>query len=587
MRSTAWAWVLTVSTPNTIGTPVASAAAWSPRAASPATYSKCGVSPRITAPRQTTPSTVPLRARCCAISGSSNGAGHEHDRDVVGRDALRRERAPGAVEQPAGDVLVEPAHDHAEAHPRAVDRLGRCRVLTHRRVAPMSSRSSRYSTCGSPACSTSPSYANPSFSITRATRRLSTSVNETSASRPHVDEPDPRPPPRRLGRQSLAASGRPRCVQPTSTPPGPPVSVGVQQRSSRRARRSRRRRRSTARSRASSSARPSGRAASAHVARGRGGPPSVACTRGSANIPTRNSSSAAAGPGAATEAASVVNDSGGRRSTHALGLAADAEVEEVTHLLLLGPQVRDVLRVRRDLERHPLDDLEPEALEAAVLRRVVGHHPHRGDPEVDEDLRPDAVLARVGREAELLVRLDGVAALVLQRVRPQLVAEADAAALVPAQVHDHAATLGRDLRQRAVELQAAVAAHRAEHVAGEALAVHPDEHVRPRPATSPHTNAMCSTPSSRLSNTTAVKSPWRVGMRASLTRRTSFSRWRRYRIRSAMVMRCSPCSSAKAWSCGQPRHRAVVVHHLGEHARLGEARPCGRGRPRPRCGRRA
>ena len=27
----------------------------------------------------------------------------------------------------------------------------------------------------------------------------------------------------------------------------------------------------------------------------------------------------------------------------------------------------------RDLERHPLDDLEAEALEAAVLGRVVGH----------------------------------------------------------------------------------------------------------------------------------------------------------------------------------------------------------------------
>ena len=73
--------------------------------------------------------------------------------------------------------------------------------------------------------------------------------------------------------------------------------------------------------------------------------------------------------------------------------------------------------------------------------------------EVDEDLRADAVLARVGREAELLVGLDGVAALVLQRVRAQLVAEADAAALVAAQVDDHALALRRDLLERAVELQ--------------------------------------------------------------------------------------------------------------------------------------
>ena len=73
--------------------------------------------------------------------------------------------------------------------------------------------------------------------------------------------------------------------------------------------------------------------------------------------------------------------------------------------------------VGRGLQRDPLDDLETVALEAAVLRRVVRHQPHRGDAEVDEDLRADAVLARIGREAELDVGLDGVAALVLQRRR--------------------------------------------------------------------------------------------------------------------------------------------------------------------------
>ena len=68
----------------------------------------------------------------------------------------------------------------------------------------------------------------------------------------------------------------------------------------------------------------------------------------------------------------------------------------------------------------------PKPSRPPYLRRVVGHQPHRRDAEVDEDLRADAVLARVGREAELEVRLDGVAALVLQRVGAQLVAEPDA-----------------------------------------------------------------------------------------------------------------------------------------------------------------
>ena len=54
--------------------------------------------------------------------------------------------------------------------------------------------------------------------------------------------------------------------------------------------------------------------------------------------------------------------------------------------------------------------------------------------------------------------------------------DADAAALVAAEVDDDAAALRGDLPHRGVELRAAVAAARAEHVAGQALAVDPDEH---------------------------------------------------------------------------------------------------------------
>ena len=56
-------------------------------------------------------------------------------------------------------------------------------------------------------------------------------------------------------------------------------------------------------------------------------------------------------------------------------------------------------------------------------------------------------------------------------------AETDATAFVAAQVHDDARALLGDELHRGVELQAAVAAHRTEHVAGEALGVHAHEHV--------------------------------------------------------------------------------------------------------------
>ena len=55
-RSSASSTEFVVSTPNVIGTPVAAAAAVRPCATADAMYSKCGVSPRIRQPRQTTAS---------------------------------------------------------------------------------------------------------------------------------------------------------------------------------------------------------------------------------------------------------------------------------------------------------------------------------------------------------------------------------------------------------------------------------------------------------------------------------------------------------------------------------------------------
>ena len=100
------------------------------------------------------------------------------------------------------------------------------------------------------------------------------------------------------------------------------------------------------------------------------------------------------------------------------------------------------------VERDAVDDVETEALEAAVLDRVVGHEAHGGDAEVDEDLGTDAVLAVVDGQAELQVGVDGVVALLLEVVGPQLVGQADAATLVAAQVDDDAGPLLGDQPQR-------------------------------------------------------------------------------------------------------------------------------------------
>src|SRR5215211_5151802 len=94
-------------------------------------------------------------------------------------------------------------------------------------------------------------------------------------------------------------------------------------------------------------------------------------------------------------------------------------------LLPLRPEVADVLRRRLRLERDAFADPQAVPLEPGALARVVRQQPHRADADVVEDLRADPVIALVRLEAQLEVRLDGVAPTVLQLVRPELVGDPD------------------------------------------------------------------------------------------------------------------------------------------------------------------
>ena len=98
-------------------------------------------------------------------------------------------------------------------------------------------------------------------------------------------------------------------------------------------------------------------------------------------------------------------------------------------LVLLGLQVAPGVLRGGNFERHRFDDRQPVALDAHELARVVGQQPHRADAEVAQDLRADAVVALVGLEAEPLVGLDRVEALVLQLVGADLVRPARCPAL--------------------------------------------------------------------------------------------------------------------------------------------------------------
>ena len=117
-----------------------------PAAHSPATYSKCAVSPRITAPMQTTASTAPDAAKRFATSGNSNARRAPTPPGDLGR-AVVAQRLLGARAQRLGHLVIEAGGDDREPHPRRVElAVGAC-VLAHQ--PPPSCASSSGSESGS------------------------------------------------------------------------------------------------------------------------------------------------------------------------------------------------------------------------------------------------------------------------------------------------------------------------------------------------------------------------------------------------------------------------------------------------------
>ena len=96
------------------------------------------------------------------------------------------------------------------------------------------------------------------------------------------------------------------------------------------------------------------------------------------------------------------------------------------------------------------------------------------DPERAQHRRGMAIVALVVGKAEPPIGIDRVEPAVLQRIGAELVGKADPAAFL-AEVEQHAAAGLADDPQRFLELRPAIAFQRAEHVAGQAFAVQPDQ----------------------------------------------------------------------------------------------------------------
>ena len=187
-------------------------------------------------------------------------------------------------------------------------------------------------------------------------------------------------------------------------------------------------------------------------------------------------------------------------------------------------------------------------------------------PRSAQDLGADAVVAQVGREAEALVGLDRVEPLlVLEPVGADLVLEPDAAPFL-SHVEQHAAALGVDHLHGGLELLAAVAALGAEGVARQALAVHAHQHVPVGVDLALHQGHVVDVVDAVLVDDGAEVA--RVGRGHGRLGRPPHE----LLVAQAVLDQVGDRDDLDAVDAGelhqirQPRHGAVVVHDLADHA---------------------
>ena len=110
------------------------------------------------------------------------------------------------------------------------------------------------------------------------------------------------------------------------------------------------------------------------------------------------------------------------------------------------------------------------------LAGVIGKQRHRADAKRLQHRRRQTEITFIGLEAQPRIGIDGIEALVLQCIGPQLVEQADAAAFLLQIKQNTAARVGADRRQRRVQLRPAITFQTAEHITGQARRMQADQH---------------------------------------------------------------------------------------------------------------
>jgi len=94
--------------------------------------------------------------------------------------------------------------------------------------------------------------------------------------------------------------------------------------------------------------------------------------------------------------------------------------------IALGIEIFRIVRIGRQLVRHAFHDVDAVGGKLGDLFGVVGEQPDPRLPDQRKHPCRHAEIACVDRETQAEIRVDGIMALILQAVRPQLVDQADA-----------------------------------------------------------------------------------------------------------------------------------------------------------------
>ena len=136
-------------------------------------------------------------------------------------------------------------------------------------------------------------------------------------------------------------------------------------------------------------------------------------------------------------------------------------LQEMAHPRRFRIKIARIDGVPSDLKRDALTDLKAKRSERSELLWVICHEPELLNAKRCADLCDRVVAAEVLCETELEVRVDGIMALLLERVGPNLIAEADPSPLLE-EVKNDTSPLCLNLHERLLELRFAVASERAE-----------------------------------------------------------------------------------------------------------------------------